>query len=53
MDDPMIVYQVSVGALIGTLVIFQPMPNIKFVECVAKRTSNAELKLGMRRMNLY
>ncbi len=36
MDEHMVVYQVAAGAPMGTFVVFEPMPDIKFVDSMAK-----------------
>ncbi len=40
MDEHMVVYQVAAGGPMGTFVVFQPMPDIKFVDTVAKTHGN-------------
>jgi len=36
MDEHMVVYQVAAGGPMGTFVVFQPMPDIKFVDTMGK-----------------
>ncbi|HEU5400701.1 MAG TPA: hypothetical protein VFU86_05045 [Terriglobales bacterium] len=40
MDEHMAVYQVAEGAPMGTFVVFQPIPDLKFVDTMAKTHGN-------------